>query len=257
MGTKPDAPEPEPPATEPVPAGPCSDLPAKELERMALELLDGGETEEAREKLNCALELNPDAYQATQLLEQLDADPVAYLGKRNFKYTVQSSETLSKIAQSYLGSSLKFVILARYNGIEVPSNLAAGQVIKIPGKKPAEVQPPPPEVVVAPPPPPAPVQTGAAQMRDQALELEAAGRLREAYELMSEAVAEDPSLENGEADLDRIRLALVVNLEEQAYDNELSGDLQNAVETWQSILEIDANNIPAQINLNRLKRLTE
>lgn len=251
MGTKEPPPEPEPMATEPTPPVPCSDLPARELEREALELLDKGETVAAREKLECALTLSPGSNQATLLIEQLDADPVTYLGKRHFRYTVKSSETLSKIAQRYLGSSLKFVILARYNGIEVPSNLAAGQEIKVPGTRPVEpVEEEPP--IVAAPPPPAP--TNAAQMRDQALELEQAGKWEEAYELMSRAVAEDASLANAQADLDRIRSGLISLLEENAYNEELSGNPEKAANIWRRILEIDAGNIPAQL---ALKRLTE
>ncbi len=53
-----------------------------------------------------------------------------------FRYTVQRDDSLSKIAQQYLGDRFRFHILAKYNDISNPSKLAAGQVIKIPGRAP-------------------------------------------------------------------------------------------------------------------------
>ena len=126
----------------------CPNLSVRELEKQAIELLDRGDAERARTLLECALEVNPNSYRALILIEQLNADPVMYLGKRNYRYTVQTSDTLSKIAQERLGSSLKFVSLARYNNIDVPANLVVGQTIKIPGKDPGPQIAPPP---IAPP----------------------------------------------------------------------------------------------------------
>ncbi len=51
-----------------------------------------------------------------------------------FRYTVQRDDSLSKLAQQYLGDRFRFYILAKYNDMANPSRLAAGQVIKIPGK---------------------------------------------------------------------------------------------------------------------------
>jgi tetratricopeptide (TPR) repeat protein len=243
-------PPPEPPAKSDVPEPilPCSTLPARDLEREALELLDAGKALEARGKLTCALELSSGSRQASLLLEQLDADPVEYLGSQYFLHKVKSSETLSKIAKQYLGSSLKFVILARYNGIDVPANLVAGQDIKIPGTKPVADVPPEPDVA------PETIVQDAITLRDQALEMEQQGRLDDAFELMTRALAEDQNLENTEDELARISKELVLQLEEEAYNQELSGDPEKAVEIWRRILSIDPGNIPAQL---ALKRLTE
>jgi hypothetical protein len=71
---------------------------------------------------------------------------------------------------------------------------------------------------------------------------------------MTQAVAEDPTLENAQADLARIRNGLIMQLEEEAYNQELSDNPEKAIEIWRKILSLDPNNIPAQL---ALKRLTE
>jgi tetratricopeptide (TPR) repeat protein len=244
---KPPPPPPEPPKQ----VLPCSTLPAQDLERQALTLIDKGEVTAAREDLQCALELSPGSSRATLLLEQLDADPVTYLGERYFWYTIKRNETLSKVAQQHLGSSLKFVILARYNDIDVPANLAAGTRIKIPGTKPKQAASP------APPPPPKPkppAQPDAAALRDQALSMEQLGEFEKAYELITRAVSEDPSLDNAQADVTRIKSNLISKIEEEAYNQELHGEPEKAADTWRRVLEIDPGNIPAQLALKRLSK---
>jgi hypothetical protein len=47
---------------------------------------------------------------------------------------VQGGETLGRIAQRALGDTCEFYLLARYNQIRVPKQVAAGQVLRIPGK---------------------------------------------------------------------------------------------------------------------------
>lgn len=244
---KPPPPPPEPPKQ----VLPCSTLPAQDLERQALTLIDKGEVTAAREDLQCALELSPGSSRATLLLEQLDADPVTYLGERYFWYTIKRNETLSKVAQQHLGSSLKFVILARYNDIDVPANLAAGTRIKIPGTKPKQAASP------APPPPPKPkppAQPDATALRDQALAMEQLGEFEKAYELITRAVSEDPSLDNAQADVTRIKSNLISKIEEEAYNQELHGEPEKAADTWRRVLEIDPGNIPAQLALKRLSK---
>lgn len=243
------------PPTEPAPESdttksdlPCSTLSARELERQSLELLDAGDTLAAREKLDCALELSPGSSQASLLVEQLDANPSAYLGSEYFEYTVKSNETLSKIAQQFLGSSLKFVILARYNDIDVPANLVAGQDIKIPGTAPVTVAAPEPVA------PQEPTAADAGQLRDQAMAMEQQGDLEQAFEFINRALEIDPDLENAQADQSRIKQGLILQLEEDAYNQELSGYPQEAAEIWRRILSINPGNIPAQL---ALKRLTE
>jgi tetratricopeptide (TPR) repeat protein len=242
LPSKPPPPPPEPEEPPVAVSPPCPTLPAKDLERQALGLLDEGKLTAARQVLVCALKLSPGSSKATLLLEQLDADPLTYLGEQYFWYVVKPGETLSKVAQQYLGSSLKFVILARYNDIDVPANVSAGQTIKIPGRKP---KPPPP-----PPPPPA----DAAALRNRALAMEQQGDLEKAYGLITRAVTEDPSVDTAQADLARIKNALISKMEERAFNQELHGEREKAVDTWREVLKIDPLNIPAQINVKRLAK---
>lgn len=103
--------------------------------RKAITALERGERPHARAELQA---LTPTATAAERtvaqgLLEQLDADPKTALGDKNFDYTLRSGDTLSIVAERYLGDPLKFYILARYNGIENPSRVHVGQSIKVPG----------------------------------------------------------------------------------------------------------------------------
>jgi len=146
-------------------------LPVRKRVTKAIQLLEQGNSELARKLLDSALEEQPDNRTAKRLVAQLDADPEKALGKASYTYRVRPGESLSIIAKRLLNDPLKFVILARYNHIDNPSLLSAGQRLRIPGRqaiaKPAATQPKPqpdaaaantvdmPEVVAAPPEAPA------------------------------------------------------------------------------------------------------
>ncbi|MCB1923895.1 MAG: LysM peptidoglycan-binding domain-containing protein [Gammaproteobacteria bacterium] len=238
---------------------PCPSLSARELEREAIEMLDRGESIEARRLLDCALAENPHSRRSASLIRQLDADPIEYLGARYYWYTVQPSETLSKIAGERIGDSLEFVILARYNDIPVPANLVAGQRIKIPGDESPSAAVPvtaPPVPRVEPPPvePPSAAAPDAEQMRSAALAQEQGGELEAAYRGLQAAREADPEQAGIDDDIARVRAALVADLEEKAYASELAGDVNEALATWEKILTIDPRNIPAQLSRSRLSR---
>jgi len=116
-----------------------------------VDLLNRGDAAQARDVLIEALCSEPDNELARNLLAQLDADPRQVLGDRAFDYTVQPGESLSRIAQRFMGDRFKFHLLARYNGIDNPSRLRAGQVIQVPGDAPASVAAPAPEPDITPP----------------------------------------------------------------------------------------------------------
>jgi hypothetical protein len=234
------------PPPEPKPALPCSTEPPRELEREAIELLDAGDTAAARAKLECVLELSPGSSQATLLLKQLDADPRVYLGSEYFWHTVQSNETLSKIAQAYRGNALEFVILARYNDIEIPADIVAGQRIKIPGRE------PPPSS--APPPPPEETPT---ELHDRALQKEQEGDIEQAYTLIRGAHEKDASLDGIESDLARIQQELISNYVDEAWDLEFAGKSRQALDTWRRILAIMPTHVTAQLRENSLLKQLE
>ena len=258
QSTKPRGAPPEPVAQEPS-HPPCPQRSARELERESIEVLDRGETERARYLLDCAIEESPDSRRAKLLIRQLDEDPVSFLGARHYVYTVQPSETLSKIAQERLGDDLKFVILARYNDIPVPANLVAGQRIKIPGTRPTErlettVVEEEPTAVTEPVVESAPPSSdeGFSERYDDALALEQQGDLDGAYSALRALKAEGADVPSLDDDLSRVRSALVAGLEDQAWSFELAGKIDEAVATWQRLLEIDPGNIPAQLSVRRL-----
>jgi tetratricopeptide (TPR) repeat protein len=102
----------------------------------AIELLQGGQEDQAEAELRRALLGDPNNRLAQSLLRQIKDDPTATLGRESFAYKVQPGESLSRIAQRFLNDLHQFYILARYNGIKVPRTLAGGQTIRVPGKQP-------------------------------------------------------------------------------------------------------------------------
>lgn len=144
----------EPEEEEEVMPLPTDSLTPNKRVREALALLQNGDYENARNQLNWALMDHPDHSRATHLLEQMDADPIEYLGLKNFFYDVQPGDSLSLIAKNFLNDPYKFVILARYNKLENPGRLAPGQRIRVPGESREIVKP---KVKARPKPKPEPV----------------------------------------------------------------------------------------------------
>ena len=235
----------QPPPESPEPSLP--ELSASQHEQEAITLLSRGEWPLAERHLERALELRPGSARAQLLLEQIRVDPTEHLGETSFQYTVQPGESLSQLAQRFLGDTLKFPILARYNDIDNPQDLRAGQVIRIPGTA------PPPEAMAGG------ADAGgknAEALRERAVVAESGGDLEDAYVLISEAVDLDPTSNAARTDLARIRFALIDRYSSEAYQHEENGELVEAIDVWKKVLELDPNNIAAQINLNRLETRT-
>lgn len=140
----PPADAPPPPVVEvkpaeakgPPPGSAAARQQTQSLVRSASEALNEGDEERARHDLQLARELDPDIRAVGCLLRGLTADPVTTLGRDATSYTVRPGETMGRIAQRALGDVCEFYLLARYNGLRVPKQLAAGQTIRIPGKVP-------------------------------------------------------------------------------------------------------------------------
>lgn len=233
------------PATEapPVEQPPCPALSVPDLETDALILLGRGENEEARRRLECALQKDPRSSRAQLVLEQLEGDPVEYLGSEHFWYTVQDSETLSIIAERFLGSGYKFVSLARYNDIAVPDAVTSGQRLKIPGTAPS----PPPALPEEEPP-----AADATKLIDEAREARTQGDLKKAYALLSQAAALDPSNEEIKGSLVEVEEALIEEYSTEAYEAEMQGKQDRAILLWKKTLEMRPDYIEANVNLSRL-----
>ena len=131
-------------------------------QKLALEAVDqlqNGDEISARQTLAKALSLDPGNDIAKRMNDQIGADAQKELGPTFFRYTVARDDSLSKLAQQFLGDRYRFYILAKYNDITNPSRLAAGQVLKIPGRAPPPSAMPAPETTPKMPPAEAEVPT--------------------------------------------------------------------------------------------------
>lgn len=153
--------EPEPAQAAPqeevetFPPPPTDSLTPSQRVRKALQQLEQGDYENARLQLTWALQEKPTLQIASNLLEQMDVDPIDYLGMKSFFYNVEPGDSLSIISKKFLNDPLKFVVLARYNKLDNPSKLAPGQRIRVPGVMP-ERKKPKPKPKPKPQPQPAP-----------------------------------------------------------------------------------------------------
>jgi LysM repeat protein len=198
---------PPPPVPEPAPLPPPDTRTSAERLTSAIQRLERGEGEKAREELEAVIRAEPGNERAKSLLAQIDADPAAVLGKEWFTYTVQPGDTLSKVAKRFLNDPYKFYILARYNGISNPSDLRVGQTIRVPGKKPSPSGPEEPAPAPAPAPKPPEGEQVAERQYQAGLQALGAGNPERAFELFSEAVRANPKHTAAQAKLGEARAA--------------------------------------------------
>lgn len=177
-------------------------------QKLAIDLLTRGQPDQARAELNALILEQPANGTARKLLDQIDKDPRVLLGEINYAYKVKPGETMSVLAQRFLGDPLMFYALARYNGIAVPGALEVGQSLAIPGV-PKKVAPKPAAPTTSAIPLRNPAR--AAQLRSQGLEQLNRGAPDRAVALLRQALALDPSNALIQKDLDRaIRLQQTV-----------------------------------------------
>lgn len=246
---------PVPPPTPTLPATPAAQAQAQKVAMGAVGLLETGHEDQARVELQNALALDPANKLALNLTRQLTVDPMAELGKTSFAYTVKPSDTLSQIAGRYLGDIYAFYILARYNDIKVPRQVAGGQVIRIPGKERRPVEPPPPPVASppppppvaatpAPPPPPPEPPAGVLAMRS-AEAAERSGDLDRAMAEYKRAASLDQPAASGKAE--DVRKRLVSRHTVNARTAFAKQDLTGSIRAWDKVLELDPANETAKL----------
>ena len=272
----PPAPKPAEPVVEaPKPAAPAEpQLPpaqakaeAQKLAISAIDMLQNGDEANARATLEKATAMDPSNDLARKLLDQIKADAQAELGPTFWRYTVQRDDSLSKIAQAYMGDRFRFYILAKYNDIANPSKLAAGQVIKVPGKQPAT----PPATAggrptaapaaaeaapaAAPAPEPEAPKKAASSLMQQGMEQQKSGNLEGAYATFSDAARNEPGNKDAVLQRDAVKVALVRRYDREATAAYQRQNLDLAIKKWDQILELDPNNQKAKLERGRAVEL--
>jgi tetratricopeptide (TPR) repeat protein len=269
------APEPPKPVAPPVPelTPAQAKVQGQKLAIDAVTQLQNGDESSAQRTLEQALAVDPTNDLAKKLMEQIKADPQKELGVVFFRYTVQRDDSLSKLAQQYLGDRFRFHILAKYNDIANPSRLGAGQVIKIPGKAPA---PAPAPAAARPVTPPAEAIDEAAKaaaiesatprgasmaLMQQGLDQQKSGNLEGAYDAFREAAVRDPGNKDAASQRDNMRQALARRYEREAAQAFQRQNLDEAISKWDRVLALEPNNQKAKLERERAldlrKRMTE
>jgi len=192
----------------------------------AFGLLYRGDAVGARKLLVRVLSRRPGDGTAASLLRQIDIAPEALLGTESFAYTTRADDSLSLLAERFLGDPVLFYALARYNRIETPGVLGPGRVLRIPGHEKSEaphvrptVEPRPSEAVAKPAEPhavplasPATDPRRASQTRAAALEQMNRGAIDRAVALFQQASRLDPGNALIQRDLDRaVRISRAVH----------------------------------------------
>jgi hypothetical protein len=173
-------------------------------------LLVDGKVDAARKLLSAMAKRDPSDQRTAALAASLNADPQVALGSKSFAYRVQPGDRMTALSQRFLGDRLKFYLLSRYNGIAIPAQLSAGQMLRIPGVAPPVVAAPPrtaPEIVrppvtpieaksapkppIVPPGPSAVSVRRAAQLRGAGLAALNSGNVSRSVALLRQAAALD------------------------------------------------------------------
>ena len=256
------------PAPAPLPTGPVTPAAQQQAQKTALAavgMLEAGREDDARAELQRALAQDPHNKLALNLRRQIDADPATALGRESFSYTVRPNESLSMIAGRFLGDIYSFYILARYNNIAVPRQVAGGQTLRIPGKAPppgavvketprAEPVTPAPIPAVAPPAaPPEPTVGERAMRAGEAAERR--GQLDEAFDHYLRAASLNESGAGAKAD--QMRKQLVQRHSLTARTAFAKQDLDAAIRAWERVLVVDPANDTAKLERQRALALKE
>lgn len=237
---------------------------AQKLSIDAVTQLQNGDEPAAQRTLEQALALDPANDLAKKLMEQIKADPQKELGTVFFRYTVQRDDSLSKIAQQYMGDRFKFHILAKYNDIQNPSKLAAGQVIKVPGKAPPPgAAPPRPAPAAAEAPDEAAKaaaaaateaatpRNAAATLMQQGLDMQKGGNIEGAYDAFREAALRDPGNRDAVLQRDALRQQLARKYEREATQAFQRQNLDESIAKWDRVLALEPGNQKAKLERER------
>ncbi len=231
----------------------------------AADLLETGNEEQAKAELQRVLAGDPTNKLAQNLMRQITADPVALLGRESFPYTVRSTDTLSRIAGRFLGDIYSFYILARYNDIKIPRQVAGGQVIRVPGKAPPPGALEPEPRRTDKPVPSAPVPAAASapaepSSSEKALAsadaAEKRGELERAYSDYRVATSGELSTE-AQAKAEGLRRRLVQRYTATARGAFAKQDLDGSIRHWDVVMQLEPGNDTARLERQKALSLKE
>lgn len=255
------------PAAPGVPASAAAQVQAQKEAQAAVEQLEDGHEDEARALLRKAVNLDPNNKLAVSLLRQLNLDPVSLFGRESFSYTVKPGESLSRIAGHFMGDIYLFYGLARYNDIKVPKQVAGGQVIRVPGRAPAEereparsaVKPAPKSARPAPVTPVAPAPAPAVAPPSPVAPAVAAS-VPAAPPAAEPAPAPAPAVDTAAAakvKAEAQRQKLIEQHTQKARASLARQDLDGAIANWSKVLELDPGNDTARLERQKAIALKE
>jgi hypothetical protein len=200
--TMPGVTETEAPTSGAVVAVATPNITPRERVRLAIEQMSAGQAAQAQAELDAALVAEPNNATARRLRQQIDGDAAALIGPNAQPYVVRSGETMSQLAERFLGDGLLFYALARFNGLDAPNQITAGQTLMIPRRPGVHVASPGAQAPAAASAPTANA-TRANQLRLQALQQLNSGAVDGAVALLRQARTLDGSSTAIQRDLDR------------------------------------------------------
>lgn len=195
---------------------------------------------------------------ARAMLHQLTVVPAQMLGRHARDYTAKSGDSYSNLAARYLGDASLFVVLARYNGSDNPSDLRVGQTLRLPlstsgtsevaggvvadaltsraatGTQASAI------IDTSP-------AAKARRLQDESVALLRAGRKQDALQRLDQALLLQPKLKPNGAIATSLRKQLVANYHEQAVVLYRDQKLDPAIALWDRVLAIDPGFEPAVI----------
>lgn len=223
---------------------------ARSWER-GLQLLAEGDEEMAEAEFVLARESPEYRERARTMLRQIRTAPTRYFPSEYFHVALSRGQSLSSLAERYLGNALEFYALARYNAIRTPADVAVGQQIRIPlTEQAARVRraetgsPDTDDPITEPEGGVAAGEAGAAEP--------AAGAPAEASAGGDEAAADAPGA--GEAGRSRRREIIARHYREatQAFQQQ---DLEATIRHCEKVLELDPDHANCQLYRARAREL--
>jgi len=106
----------------------------------AIVLLGKGQVQAASDQIGAVLAEDPKQPTAQLLLSEIERNPKLILGEHSHAYRVRPGETMTSMAQRFLGDDKLFYALARLNGIAIPDEPLSGRIIQIPGAAPRAIR---------------------------------------------------------------------------------------------------------------------